>query len=311
MRRKLILIFFLFLTCYVSGFSQKRGFDPFKEHEFAVEHKEGKINLVTCLDYTDSAVVLTDYQVKRKKYKLLRQPYYIFFDNAGAGVSFSQCDSVGVVKLDGEKYLSFSVLSKSDDRLKYTRYLYCLSDDFLYALDFYGKPIHVEGSSLGIEGVSSLELVQPSPQVSYLDSLFRIDKRFVYLSEKDYQTDKYISWWLDNNPLALKSAKTIEFGAISENCSLYDAYRNAKKSSRGNLEAAVCDIRGYTVVVVRNRKTNSHLLVWAEPECKNRKTDRYLAQVGFVDNNTISLYFYKGKTMFKYKINLVSRTLTR
>ncbi len=311
MRHRLILLFFLFFTCCINGFAQKKGFDPYKEHEFVIEHKEGKTNLITCLDYTDSSVVLTDYQIKRKKYKLLRQPYYVFFDKAGESGTFSQCDSVSVLKLNGEEYLSFSVLYKNEGRIKYTHYLYSFLDDSLYALDFYGKPIHIEVSPFGIEGVSSLSMVQPSPQVRYLDSLFRVDKRFVFLSEKDYQTDKYISWWLDNNPLALKSAKTIEFGAISEDCSLYEAYKKAKKAGRGNLEAAVCDIRGYTVVVVRNKKTNAHLLVWAEPECKNRKTDRYLAQVGFMDNNTIGLYFYKGKTMFKYKINLVSRTLTR
>lgn len=311
MRPRLILTFFLFCAFCLSGFSQKKGFDPYKEHEFVVERKEGKTDIVTCLDYTDSSVVLTDYQLKRKKYKLLRQPYYVYFDKAGQDATFSKCDSISVVKLDGAEYLSFSVLCKSEDRLKYTHYLYNLSDDSLFALDFYGKPMHVEGSPFGIEGVSSLNMVQSSPQVSYLDSLLRVDRRFIFLSEEDYQTDKYISWWLDNNPLALKSAKTIEFGAISEGCSLYEAYKKAKKSSRGNLEAAVCDIRGYTVVVVRNKKTNSYLLVWAEPECKNRKTDRYLTQVGFLDNNTVSLYFYKGKTMFKYKINLVSRKLTR
>ena len=47
------------------------------------------------------------------------------------------------------------------------------------------------------------------------------------------------------------------------------------------------------------------------PVCKNRKTQRYIAQVGFMDNNVVSIYFYKGKEMFKYRINLANRTLRK
>ena len=220
---------------------------------------------------------------------------------------------MALVNVGDEQMLEIPLLCRYDGgkRLKLTRYLYSLQDNSLYGLDFDGTAIKPTKGEFCIEGVSSLALVEKNVYSTYLDSLFRVDARLEILSEADFKSDEYIEWWLENNPNAMKSAGTIEFGTISEDCSIYTAYKKAKKSTKGNLEAGVCDVRGYSVVIVRNKKTNAHLLVWAEPVCKNRKTQRYIAQVGFMDNNVVSIYFYKGKEMFKYRINLANRTLRK
>lgn len=301
------------LFCSVLCFGQKKGFDPHAEHQNVLEHQAGKTVSAICVDYTDSSIVITDYTLKRKRYKINGNPYYIYPDAPSADAVYTKCDSVALVNVGDEQMLEIPLLCRYDGgkRLKLTRYLYSLQDNSLYSLDFDGTAIKPTKGEFCIEGVSSLALVEKNVYSTYLDSLFRVDARLEILSEADFKSDEYIEWWFENNPNAMKSAGTIEFGTISEDCSIYTAYKKAKKSTKGNLEAGVCDVRGYSVVIVRNKKTNAHLLVWAEPVCKNRKTQRYIAQVGFMDNNIVSIYFYKGKEMFKYRINLANRTLRK
>ena len=221
------------LFCSVLCFGQKKGFDPHAEHQNVLEHQAGKTVSAICVDYTDSSIVITDYTLKRKRYKINGNPYYIYPDAPSADAVYTKCDSVALVNVGDEQMLEIPLLCRYDGgkRLKLTRYLYSLQDNSLYGLDFDGTAIKPTKGEFCIEGVSSLALVEKNVYSTYLDSLFRVDARLETLSEADFKSDEYIEWWFENNPNAMKSAGTIEFGTISEDCSIYTAYKKAKKST--------------------------------------------------------------------------------
>ena len=86
--------------------------------------------------------------------------------------------------------------------------------------------------------------------------------------------------------------------------------KNKVKSKSGRYQLASVDLRGYTLVIVKNVKKNSHTLVWAEPTGV-KKSDRRLVNLYFADDNTIAMVFYHGNSMLKYRIALGSAQLWR
>ena len=311
MRKGLLLFATLFIA--LSASAQKKTSDPFTEYPYCYEYGEGRKTCAIALDHQDTVVVIRNFQKKGKKWKPQGTPSVFGTEVFEGERLVSRCDTVGLVEVDGGRCLLYSYLVSrgGGKELAYYLNLYSLSDYTLTTLEFSGLNISKKDGELKIEGQSRADgaSAEQASRTDYLQGVIDGDPRFVKLSRRDYLSDEYIGWWLENNPQALGAARSVEFGTITEECSIYDAYRKAKKAVRGNLEAAVCDVRGYTVVLVQNRKTSSYLLVWAEPECRNRKTDRYLAQVYFQDANTLVLFYYKGKTTFKYRINLHTRAL--
>ena len=86
--------------------------------------------------------------------------------------------------------------------------------------------------------------------------------------------------------------------------------KNKVKSKSGRYQLASVDLRGYTLVIVKNLKQNSYTLVWAEPTGV-KKSDRRLMNLYFADDNTIAMVFYHGNSMLKYRISLGSGQLWR
>lgn len=277
---------------------------------FSYEYLKGKKTFRVDMEICDSLISVDNYVKRGKKWKKNGAPV-LFSLSVEAPLSFP--DSISFVSLDsGKSYLEYSYLESTGEESCYTKGLYDIEGFQFSYLSFSGKPLKPrEGQAFRIEGLSSYGLTQPSMEMNYLDSLFRADPRLVELSQADMQSDSYLQWWLESNPNAMGKARSVEFGTISETSSLYTAFNKAKKVSRGRLQAAVVDVRGYTAVIVKNTKTQSHLLVWVEPECKNRKTDRFLSQIYFQDDNTLVLFYYKAKSTFKYRINLATRVLSK
>ena len=137
------------------------------------------------------------------------------------------------------------------------------------------------------------------------------DPRLVELSEADLMTDQAIEWWLDKNPTALTRATRISFGQIPAESSLVAAYKKASKESTAPYSAALFNIRGYTVIVSYNRSSASYSLIWAEPQCRNKNTDRLLNNIYFESGSTLALFYYKGRTTFKYRLTLANGSLKR
>lgn len=223
------------------------------------------------------------------------------------------------------------------------------SGDRFEHVNFVGKPLPPEGERFRIEGFSGSAMRANTDELTdYLDSLLLADKRLVVLPESVYKTDKVVEWWLENNPRALSSAKKALFASLPADCSAVVAFegsaagasgaagaggggdraavggcaagasgaggaavaKNKVKSKSGRYQLASVDLRGYTLVIVKNVKKNSHTLVWAEPTGV-KKSDRRLMNLYFADDNTIAMVFYHGNSMLKYRIALGSGQLWR
>ena len=177
---------------------------------------------------------------------------------------------------------------------------------------FYGKAL--DGQMRRIEGQSPEALVAPemrSEEISFLLAQMAEDHSLVQIAQADALTDEAIAWWLENNPKAATSAKKLVFGQLPEECSIVEAFKKDRnKEKSGGYTAALFDIRGYTVVCEKNA-SGDYSLVWCEPKCKDRSRDKYLNTIYFEKGATLCLYYYKGRTTFKYRINLSSKNITR
>ena len=248
-------------------------------------------------------------------------------------------DSVSFVNVAGTDYILFSYLSDGEDpgTLDWTLKAVSFSGDRFEHVNFVGKPLPPEGERFRIEGFSGSAMRANTDELTdYLDSLLLADKRLVVLPESVYKTDKVVEWWLQNNPSALSSAKKVLFASLPADCSAVVAFegsaaggavgaaggpgavgggagavaKNKVKSKSGRYQLASVDLRGYTLVIVKNLKQNSYTLVWAEPTGV-KKSDRRLMNLYFADDNTIAMVFYHGNSMLKYRIALGSGQLWR
>lgn len=186
--------------------------------------------------------------------------------------------------------------------------LYNPDEDLLSQAIFYGTPLP-EGR---IEGQSPemMEGVVQTAEISYLAARLRENEALVPLSKADLLTDTAIQWWLGKNPKAETTATRLTFGQLDPESSLVEAFRKARKEKGKYVNAAQFDLRGYTVICIQNRKDGNYTLVWCEPVCRNKKTDKYLDTFFFEsDGTTLDLIYYKARTTFKIKISLPSQSV--
>ena len=189
---------------------------------------------------------------------------------------------------------------------EYVEVLYLPEEDILHQAIFYGTPVK-DG---GIEGQSPemIEGLTLTPEVLWLVSRLKENPALVQISKADILTDESIRWWLSKNPKAQTSASKVSFGLLDPESSMVAAFKKASKERGKSYSAALFDIRGYTVICAS--KSGEYSLIWAEPVCRNRKTDKYIRSIYFEsDGTTLDLMYYKGSTTFKKKVSLASQSL--
>lgn len=186
--------------------------------------------------------------------------------------------------------------------------LYQPDEDILSQALFYGKPLS-EGR---IEGQSPemMEGIVQTAEVAWLAGRLRENEALIPLSKADLLTDTSIQWWLKKNPKAETTATKLSFGQLDAESSLVQAYKKAPKEKGKFVNAAQFNLRGYTVICIQNRKSGEYTLIWCEPVCQNKKTDKYLDSFYFEnDGTTLDLVYYKARTTFKLKISLSNQAL--
>ncbi|MCQ2186480.1 MAG: hypothetical protein MJY92_07125 [Bacteroidales bacterium] len=187
------------------------------------------------------------------------------------------------------------------------------TNSIFYGTNLSGKAPD-EDESWEIEGRSAESMAQGglSNEQIFLAEHMSGNPKLKEIRPEDALSDDAIVWWKEANPDAMGKAKSLHFGNLPDDCSLVSAFRKAKKEQSRNYSAAILDFRGYTVIVSCSKSSGKYSLVWAEPICRNSRTDRYLASIYFDTNGTtLNLFYYKGKTTFKYFINLSSKAIRR
>ena len=223
---------------------------------------------------------------------------------------------VELVEINGKKQLSFSYLNYAEGgkNLEYVASLYDLEEGTANNAMFYGRDrsgkdgLKIEGQCP--EALSTLVLQEHA----YLLNRINSDSRLVPIAKADALTDDSIAWWLDKNPAAETNASRLNFGALDEESSLvagFKAARSRDKDSSKSFTAAMFDIRDYTVIVAYSKTYKNYILVWCEPVCVNKNRDKLLNNIYFEDDTSLALFYYKGKTTFKNRINLATRAIRR
>ena len=223
---------------------------------------------------------------------------------------------VELVEINGKNLLSFNYINSSENNrnIEYVASLYDPSEgSFTHAM-FYGRDM-TGNDGLKIEGQCPEALsTLATPENAWLLNRINADPRLVPIAKADALTDDSIAWWLEKNPNAETNASRLNFGALDEESSLVAGFKKARardKDSSKSFTAAMMDIRDYTVIVAYSKTYKNYILVWCEPVCKNKNRDKLLNNIYFEDDANLALFYYKGKTTFKNRINLASRTIRR
>ena len=237
-------------------------------------------------------------------------PVYTLDDNSPAPVPAGPLEAIN--PFGSRSYLHLAYLNGDSE---YVEILYLPAEDILSQAMFYGTPVKPgKEEKFRIEGQSPemMEGLSPTAEVLWLTGRLRENPSLVQLSRADLLSDNAIRWWLDRNPRAGSGASRLTFGQLDPESSIVSAYKKARKEKGKASNAALFDIRGYTVICASSRATGDYTLVWCEPVCKNRKRDKFLNSIYFEsDGTTLDLFYYKGSDTFKLKISLPSQTLRR
>ena len=223
---------------------------------------------------------------------------------------------VELVEINDRNFLSFNYINSSENSksIEYVVSVYNPEDGSVTHSMFYGRDMSGK-EGLKIEGqcpeaLSALVL----PENAWLLNRINSDPRLEQISKANALTDDSIAWWLEKNPDAEGRASRLNFGALDEESSLVAGFKTARsrdKDSSKSFTAAMFDIRDYTVIVAYSKTYKNYILVWCEPVCKNKNRDKLLNNIYFEDDASLALFYYKGKTTFKNRINLANRTIRR
>ena len=194
---------------------------------------------------------------------------------------------------------------------EYVEVLYLPEEDILHQALFYGVPMAGEPGKIEGQCPEMMEGLVNSAEVCWLTERLRQNPDLVPIAKADLLTDESIRWWLEKNPKA-ESAQRLTFGQLDPESSVAEACKAARKEKGKGYGAAVLDIRGYTVICSVSYKTGEYTLVWCEPVCRNKKTDRHIKDYFFEnDGTTLDVVYIKGNTMSKHKISLLSHSVQR
>lgn len=200
-------------------------------------------------------------------------------------------------------YLHFAYYNGADE---YVEVLYLPEEDILDQAMFYGNPVgkdqqHIEGQS-----PEMMEGLQLTAETAWLVGRLKDNPSLIPISKADYLTDAAIRWWLEKNPGAGSKSARISFGRLDPESSMVQAYGRAAKEKGKNCNAALFDIRGYTVICVRSRTDGEYSLAWCEPVNRSKRLNTIYFET---DGTTLVLFYYKGRTTIKYRLSTASHTL--
>lgn len=218
-------------------------------------------------------------------------------------------DSALVRQIGAEQYITYAEQRGNGSNIQRTVVAYSPATLSVNAVSFEGKP--VKGDKF--KGTSNKNVLTGTdrPEMAWIIQRLESYPDLVFQSEGEIMSEQAIDWWLSKNPKALTSSTRITFGQLPAESSLAALYEKSKKEKGDKFYAAQVDTDEYAMVIAKNRSTGQYLLAWVEPQCKNKKTDRLLNSVYFSNGSYLTMFYYKGKTTFTYRLNLANGTLQR
>lgn len=217
------------------------------------------------------------------------------------------------VIINGEKYVHFNYQNYTkafyprskwkNNNVEFVTNLLSLSEGTLYSAMFSGEEngAEIEGSCRDASQGGALSI----PQMDYLIGYIKEQDRLKPFSKEKVLTKEAIEWWYNNNP---EGKNTLTFGVLEKEHPIIEKFIATKEKERSaSNTAAFFNIMETTVLCVYSKATQQYLLVWCEPQVANPQTDKTLNTIYFEKDNSLVLYYYKGKNAIKERINLSNK----
>ncbi len=228
---------------------------------------------------------------------------------------FSIKEELKPVTIKGLQYIYFGYANSSsqvdkrsniaNDDCELVLNLYSMDDNALYNILYSGKTQDgiLYGSSMDAEQAGAGATEQQAYLIGRLNS---IDYLKPYEAER-FMVQEVIKWWYNNNPA---NSKDVAFGIIPANSPIIDMFNKCKDRERvGNYTVALLEkVFGNTIIVVLNNETKQYSLAMCQATPKSDK-DLELNTFYGEKGNILALYYYKGKSSVKKRLNLASKKL--
>lgn len=218
-------------------------------------------------------------------------------------------DSVCVRQLGADRYITYSEQRGDGASVQRTVVAYSPATLAINTVTFNGRAVK-DGKFKGTSNKNVLTGTD-RPEMAWIIQRLESYPDLMFQSEGEIMSEQAIEWWLSKNPKALTSSTKITFGQLPAESSLAALYEKAKKEKGDKFYAAQVDTDEYAMVIAKNRSTGQYVLAWVEPQCRNKKTDRLLNSIYFSTGSYLTMFYYKGKTTFTYRLNLANGTLQR
>ncbi len=227
---------------------------------------------------------------------------------------FSILPQSKAVTINGAQHLYFAYTNSSNKTDKKSNIpnnncelavnLYSLDDNSIYNALFSGKMEN--GTLYGSTMESAQSGLMANPQQAYLlRALAKMENLKPYDKEL-FRTQETIQWWYENNP---QNSGNMQFGIIPDNSELAEKFKEYKEKEQvGQYTVAMFDICHNTVVVVYNKVDKKYSLALCQ-KIPVEKNDVELGSFYGEKGNTLVLYYYKGKSSIKKRLNLGSKRM--
>ena len=183
--------------------------------------------------------------------------------------------------------------------------LYSLEDNTVYNILYSGKIQDgiLYGSSMDAEQAGATATEQQAFLIAQLKGMENLKP----YEEERFQAQELIKWWYNNNP---QGSKDLAFGIIPNDSPLIPMFSECKdKEKIGNYTVALLEkVFGNTIIMILNNQSNQYSLAMCQPTPQSDK-DLELNTFYGEKNGILSLYYFKGKTSVKKRLNLISKKL--
>lgn len=228
---------------------------------------------------------------------------------------FALKETLKPVTISGLQYLYFGYTNSSSHVDKRSNIanndcelvlnLYSMDDKTMYNILYSGKTQDgiLYGNSMDAEQAGAGATEQQAFLISQLGGLEFLKP----YEEERFMAQNLIQWWYKNNPA---NSKDVAFGLIPDNSPIIDLFNKSKdKEKVGNYTVAMIEkVFGNTIIVVRNNQTKDYALAMCQATPKS-PNDLELNTFYGEKGNILALYYFKGKSSVKKRLNLASKKM--
>ena len=239
----------------------------------------------------------------------------VYTNNAELNEMVLNYNEAKAVTVNGQQFLYFGYTNYSNGASKKSNIpindkelvlnLYSMDNNSVYNVMFSGKQA-ADGILYGSTMESAQSGLMANPEQTWLLRQLKQTSNLKPYDKEMFRTQETIEWWYENNP---QNAGNLQFGIIPDNSELVQKFKEySEKEEVGQYTVAMFDILKNTVVMVYNKADKKYSLALCQ-RVPEKDGDIELGSFYGEKGNTLVLYYYKGKSSIKKRLNLGSKRM--